>query len=88
MSGKEAQEEMAFEILRSAVGDGLGARLGRLAFPGRNPLQTPNFFGITSRGAVPHLTPDNVSRYDMFGGAYFALEDCEPFFAGRLCFSV
>ncbi len=77
MSENEAHEGMTFDILRSAVGDGLGARLGRLAFPGRNTVQTPNFFGVTSRGAVPHLTPDNVSRYKPFEGAYFALEDCE-----------
>lgn len=66
---------MRFEILRSAVGDGTAARLGRLAFPQRTPIETPNFFAVTSRGVVPHITPDNVAKYGHFGGAYMALED-------------
>ncbi|KAK4138000.1 tRNA-guanine transglycosylase [Trichocladium antarcticum] len=66
---------MSFEILRAALGDGAAARLGRLAFAGRRPIDTPNFIGITSRGAIPHITPDNVARHLNVGGAYMALED-------------
>ncbi len=67
---------MVFELLKSTAGDGVGARLGRLVFPGRAVVQTPNFFAATSRGVVPHLSPDNVSRYNVLAGAYMGLEDC------------
>jgi len=67
---------MAFEVLKSAILDGSAARLGRLAIAGRQSLETPNFFAVTSRGAVPHITPDNASKHLQIGGAYMALEDC------------
>ncbi|CAK7198284.1 hypothetical protein SEUCBS139899_000944 [Sporothrix eucalyptigena] len=61
------------------VEEGLGRlaapRLGSLALPGRTPVATPAFFAVTSRGAVPHVTPDNIARTDIVNGAYFALED-------------
>ena len=52
-------------------------RLGSLALPGRKVVATPAFFAVTSRGAVPHVTPDNFARTDLVDGAYFALEDCK-----------
>ncbi|KAI0402004.1 tRNA-guanine transglycosylase [Xylaria palmicola] len=63
-----------FKILKAAVGDGVGARLGTLSLPKRRPLETPNFVGLTARGAVPHLTPDVVKDTEI-GGVYMALED-------------
>ncbi|KAK4242517.1 tRNA-guanine(15) transglycosylase-like protein [Achaetomium macrosporum] len=66
---------MRFEILKTALKDGATARLGRLGFAGRLPFDTPNFIGVTSRGALPHLTPDNVSKHLQVSGAYMALED-------------
>ncbi|KAI1421916.1 tRNA-guanine transglycosylase [Xylaria sp. FL1777] len=66
-----------FKILKSAVNDGVGARLGTLSLPRRRPVDTPNFIGLTARGAVPHLTPDNVSKQSGLGGVYIALEDCK-----------
>jgi queuine tRNA-ribosyltransferase len=69
-------EAMRFEVLKTALKDGAAARLGRLAFEGRLPIDTPNYIGVTSRGAVPHLTPDNVSKHLQTTGAYTALEDC------------
>ncbi|AEO56113.1 hypothetical protein MYCTH_2300653 [Thermothelomyces thermophilus ATCC 42464] len=66
---------MRFDILKGALKDGVAARVGRLAFAGRLPMDTPNFIGITSRGALPHLTPDNVSKHLQTVGAYMALED-------------
>ncbi|TLS30565.1 hypothetical protein PpBr36_02389 [Pyricularia pennisetigena] len=64
-----------FTLLRAST-PGAGARLGRLSLPGRNPIDTPNFFSGTSRGVVPHLTPDNLCRHhDMVRGAYMAFED-------------
>lgn len=66
-----------FEILAPALAGGCAARLGRLSFAQRKPIETPSYIAITSRGAVPHLTPDNVARHTSFNAAYMALEDCE-----------
>ncbi|KAJ4371093.1 hypothetical protein N0V85_009094 [Neurospora sp. IMI 360204] len=65
---------MTFELLKTAVKDG-GARLGRLALSGRRTVDTPNFFGLTSRGVIPHVTPDNVEKHLHTNGTYMALED-------------
>ncbi|KAI1263596.1 tRNA-guanine transglycosylase [Xylariaceae sp. FL1019] len=64
-----------FKILKVVVNDGVGARVGVLSFPKRRPLETPNFLGLTARGAVPHVTPDNVTKRTEIGGVYMALED-------------
>lgn len=71
------EEGMRFDILKTVASDGVTARLGRLALPRREAIDTPNFFAVTSRGVLPHLTPDNVSRYGHFPGVYMAMEDCE-----------
>ena len=68
---------MRFDLLKDALKDGAAARVGRLAFPGRQPIDTPNFIGVTSRGALPHVTPDNVAKHLSATGALVALEDCE-----------
>jgi queuine tRNA-ribosyltransferase len=73
---------MRFEILKNALKDGIAARVGRLAFAGRRPIDTPNYIGMTSRGSLPHMTPDNVGRHLQVTGAYMALEDCEFFSSG------
>jgi queuine tRNA-ribosyltransferase len=73
---------MRFEILKNALKDGIAARVGRLAFAGRRPIDTPNYIGMTSRGSLPHITPDNVGRHLQVTGAYMALEDCELFSSG------
>lgn len=41
-------------------------------------VQTPHFLANTSRGSIPHLTPDNVVRHTQISGIYVALEDCKP----------
>ncbi|OAQ63451.1 tRNA-guanine transglycosylase family protein [Pochonia chlamydosporia 170] len=64
-----------FELLGAVVADGCAARLGRLSIPGRKTIDTPNYTAVTSRGAIPHLTPDNVTRHTNLGAAYMALED-------------
>ncbi|KAL2128981.1 hypothetical protein VTI74DRAFT_8389 [Chaetomium olivicolor] len=66
---------MRFEVFKTVAKDGAGARLGRLAFAGRAPIETPNFIGMTSRGALPHITPDNLGKHLQVTGAYMALED-------------
>lgn len=70
-----APQKLLFKVL-SAAGDGCAARLGKLALPGRRAIDTPNFTAVTSRGVVPHLTPDIVSKYTFLNSAYMALEDC------------
>ncbi|KFH41287.1 Queuine tRNA-ribosyltransferase-like protein [Hapsidospora chrysogenum ATCC 11550] len=69
-----APQKLLFKVL-SAVGDGCAARLGKLALPGRRAIDTPNFTAVTSRGVIPHLTPDIVSKYTFLTSAYMALED-------------
>lgn len=66
-----------FEVLGASIADGCVARVGRLSIPGRRPIDTPNYTAITSRGAIPHLTPDNVTRHTNLTSAYMALEDCK-----------
>ncbi|KAH6686398.1 tRNA-guanine transglycosylase [Plectosphaerella plurivora] len=66
--------DMVFQLLKKGVA-GSAARVGRLALPNRRPIDTPNFVASTSRGAVPHVTPDNLAKHTTFGGAYMALED-------------
>ncbi|KAK5663002.1 hypothetical protein OQA88_6416 [Cercophora sp. LCS_1] len=66
---------MGFKVLKSAIIEGSAARLGRLALAGRRSIETPNFFAVTSRGVVPHVTPDNVNKHVHAGGTYVALED-------------
>ena len=68
---------MTFEVLKAAITDGSAVRLGRLALAGRRTIDTPNYFAVTSRGAIPHITPDNVNNHLHTGGAYMALEDCK-----------
>lgn len=77
MATAERHERDMFNIVKVAVKDGVGARLGTLSLPKRRPIDTPNFIGLTARGAVPHLTPDNISKLSELGGVYVALEDCK-----------
>lgn len=65
-----------FEFLGGAE-HAVGPRIGRLAVNGRKDVQTPNFLALTSRGAVPHLTPDVITSTTEFPGVYTALEDCK-----------
>jgi hypothetical protein len=53
------------------------ARAGKLTLKGRKGLDTPNFLGICSRGAIPHVTPDVLSEHTEVKGVHMALEDCE-----------
>lgn len=69
------QTKLNFEIL-SDSGTTSGARLGRLAIEGRKALETPDFIAVTSRGVVPHMTPDVIAAHAQFGGVHMALEDC------------
>ncbi|KAI0376146.1 tRNA-guanine transglycosylase [Hypomontagnella monticulosa] len=72
---ESSSENGMFKVLRNAVVDGVGPRAGRLSLPKRPPIDTPNFIGITSRGAIPHMTPDVISKHANLSGSYMALED-------------
>jgi len=66
-----------FESLNPGDPNAPRPRLGRLSLNHRQALSTPSFFAVTSRGVVPHLTPDVISAHTQIGGAHIALEDCE-----------
>lgn len=53
------------------------ARLGVLRCAGRKTTNTPHYVAITSRGSVPHVTPDMVEDEMDVRGVYVALEDCK-----------
>ena len=67
-----------FEILPSPPVSDSSARLGRLALPGRTLIDTPGYVAMSSRGGIPHLTPDVINRHTDIAGSYMALEDCMP----------
>ena len=54
-----------------------GARLGQLALANRHAIKTPNYIGVTSRGMIPHMTPQIHDTQENIGGVYMAFEDCK-----------
>jgi len=67
---------LSFELLSNFDPNIAGPRIGRLVFQGRKELETPNFIAITSRGVVPHISPDVIAAHTQIGGIHMALEDC------------
>lgn len=65
-----------FTIIEQASSH-LRPRLGRLSLPNRHAIQTPHYLASTSRGVVPHLTPDTFERDTRISGVYVPLEDCK-----------
>lgn len=55
----------------------IGPRLARVLMDGRKDLHTPNFIAVTSRGVVPHMTPDVILANSEIGAVHMALEDCK-----------
>ncbi|XXH00832.1 hypothetical protein Hte_007183 [Hypoxylon texense] len=64
-----------FNVLKNVAADGSVPRVGQLALPKRKRIDTPNFFALSSRGAIPHMTPDVISKHTDLNGSYMALED-------------
>ncbi|KAI0835150.1 tRNA-guanine transglycosylase [Hypoxylon sp. FL0890] len=64
-----------FHVLRSIAVDKGGPRVGCLTLPKRRPIDTPNYIGLTSRGVIPHMTPDVIANHTELNGSYIALED-------------
>ena len=67
---------MSFQLCK-AQSDNDQPRLGRLNFQGRNPIDTPHYLAVTSRGAVPHLSQDMTRDNTSIRALYAAIEDCE-----------
>jgi len=55
-------------------------RTGVLSLPNRQAIKTPHYLALASRGAIPHLTQDNVVKHTDIRGAYMAAEDCMSLF--------
>ncbi|KAF4120225.1 queuine tRNA-ribosyltransferase [Geosmithia morbida] len=71
-----ASSQRLFKVMWAAEGgNDCAARLGRLSLPGRKAIDTPNYTGFASRGTIPHLTPDVLSKHSSLSSAYMALED-------------
>ncbi|KAF2448602.1 tRNA-guanine transglycosylase [Karstenula rhodostoma CBS 690.94] len=66
-------EMVDFGLLKTT--GALAPRLGRLTLPSRKPILTPAFLANTSRGVVPHMSPDNFRKYAGSNGVYVGLED-------------
>lgn len=71
-----ATSRAGFQVLKASARGPASARLGKLSTKGRKPIDTPNFVAMSSRGVIPHLTPDMVIKATDFGAAHMALEDC------------
>ena len=51
---------------------------------GRKDVTTPDYFALSSRGAIQHLSQDTVRDHINLKGMYTALEECECSEAKRL----
>ena len=66
-------EMLEFVLLKTT--GALAPRLGRISLAGRKTVLTPGFIGNTSRGVIPHVSPDNFQKVNLHG-VYVPLEDC------------
>lgn len=69
--------EMLAFTLKEAVSSTLGARVGQLLRNGRTAIETPHYIATTSRGVVPHVSPDVLAKSTAVSAVYIPLEDCE-----------
>ena len=75
--GSESVRKVLFEVLSHVDSNLAGPRLGRLVVQGRKELETPGFMAVSSRGVVPHISPDVLAANTQIGGVHMALEDCK-----------
>ena len=40
-------------------------------------IQTPHYVAVTSRGVIPHLSPDVLQKHTRISLMYYGLEDCK-----------
>lgn len=69
------------EMFRFVVDAGSHAmpapRVGQLLARGRKPISTPHYAPPTSRGVVPHVSPDMLEKHTAISALYIGLEDCK-----------
>ncbi|KAI5270895.1 tRNA-guanine transglycosylase [Aureobasidium subglaciale] len=70
---QEEMTETMFKVRTTSAGNIV--RTGVLSLPNRKPISTPHYLALASRGAIPHLTQDNVAKHTDICGAYMAAED-------------
>lgn len=75
--GTASAKPLSFEILAAPSTSVHDARLGKLLRIGRRGVETPNYFSLSSRGSVPHLSQDTVRDHTAITGIHTALEDCK-----------
>lgn len=63
-----------FRLIPTTTNNAL--RSGELMIKGQN-IPTPQFIVPTSRGAVPHITPDVLAKHTSIKAVHFGLEDCK-----------
>lgn len=76
-SSAHLPDDMLRFILQHAAPSESSARLGQLTLQQKHRINTPHYIVSTSRGAIPHLSPDNIIRHTRISAVYFALEDCK-----------
>ncbi|KAI9807200.1 MAG: hypothetical protein M1825_005918 [Sarcosagium campestre] len=65
----------SFDIIRTLGNARIGPRLGVLNVADRLPLQTPNYISSTTRGSIPHISPDVLKSHVNVRSIHVALED-------------
>ncbi|RKF76428.1 Queuine tRNA-ribosyltransferase accessory subunit 2 [Golovinomyces cichoracearum] len=69
------KKNLSFELLNPFCSAPKGPRLGQLISQGKL-IPTPNIFHLTSRGVIPHITPDVLKSSNMeVEGVHMAMED-------------
>lgn len=77
ITAMEERRVVSFKVLGDGDPNNTRPRRGRLSVKDRRDLETPNFIAISSRGVVPHMTPDVIMASSQIGGVHLALEDCK-----------
>ena len=70
-------DEMLKFVLETSHRIPQAPRLGHLLSHGRAPINTPHYVAATSRGAIPHLSHDVLTKHTDISATYMGLEDCE-----------
>jgi len=66
---------LSFHLVK-ASSEQFAPRLGRLVAK-NGTISTPHYIANTSRGLVPHISPDSMVKHTQLHGVYLAFEDCE-----------
>ncbi len=69
--------EMLAFTLKQVKSERFGPRLGSLVRAGRAAVETPHYLATTSRGVVPHVSPDVLQKSTDVSAVYIPLEDCK-----------